>query len=248
MKTSDIAREIGVHENTVRLYEKWGLLPPVPRLPNGYRVYDESHLDQGRLIRIAMECTWIGGDIRRVAHKVIRAAAAGDWETALDKAEQHLKMIRAERRRALKAAEVLEDWAREPESDGEGFLNIGEVARLLDVSQDMLRNWERDQLITVPRQEHNGYRLYSRREIDRLRVIRMLRQARYSTMSIMRMLRQLDQDQEIDVRKVLDTPGQDEDLVSASDKWLTALQQTERQAAAMVVYVAKIRMKNSLHL
>ena len=33
-----------VHPNTVRLYEEWGFLPPVPRAPNGYRLYDQRHL------------------------------------------------------------------------------------------------------------------------------------------------------------------------------------------------------------
>lgn len=236
MKTSDIAREIGVHENTIRLYERWGLLPPVPRKANGYRVFNETHLIQLKLIRLALGCTWIGGKIRRVAYSVIRAGAAGDWELAADKAEQHLKMIKAERRRAIKAADVLAQWAREPIHDGEGFLSIGEVARLLDVSTDMLRNWERDQLIAVPRSS-NGYRLYSRREIDRLRVIRMLRRARYSTMSIMRMLRQLDQGKDIDVRLALDTPDPQEDLVTASDKWLTSLHEVEERAQELLTFV-----------
>lgn len=36
-KTIDIARIIGIHVNTVRLYEKCGLIPKPERLGNGYR-------------------------------------------------------------------------------------------------------------------------------------------------------------------------------------------------------------------
>ena len=35
-KTIDIARIIGIHVNTVRLYEKCGLIPKPERLGNGY--------------------------------------------------------------------------------------------------------------------------------------------------------------------------------------------------------------------
>jgi|GEM_PF-3328321 len=31
LRTSDLARAVGIHPNTVRLYVDWGLLPPVQR-------------------------------------------------------------------------------------------------------------------------------------------------------------------------------------------------------------------------
>jgi len=34
---SNLARAAGIHPNTARLYEAWGLLPPVERSPKGYR-------------------------------------------------------------------------------------------------------------------------------------------------------------------------------------------------------------------
>ena len=52
--TSEIARAVGVHTNTVRKYEKWGFLPSIPRDVNGYRLFSEAHLDQMRLARMAM--------------------------------------------------------------------------------------------------------------------------------------------------------------------------------------------------
>ncbi|MBL7200262.1 MAG: MerR family DNA-binding transcriptional regulator [Anaerolineae bacterium] len=42
LRTSDIARAVGAHPNTVRLYEEWGFLPPIPRSPAGYRMYTEE--------------------------------------------------------------------------------------------------------------------------------------------------------------------------------------------------------------
>lgn len=36
LRTSQIAKDLGVHVNTIRLYEEWGLLPEIPRAANGY--------------------------------------------------------------------------------------------------------------------------------------------------------------------------------------------------------------------
>jgi hypothetical protein len=49
LRTTDLARELGVHVNTIRLYEEWGFLPPIPRGTNGYRQYTSAHLEQARL-------------------------------------------------------------------------------------------------------------------------------------------------------------------------------------------------------
>ena len=53
-KTIDIARIIGIHVNTVRLYEKCGLIPKPERLGNGYRVFTDLHIEQFRLARAAL--------------------------------------------------------------------------------------------------------------------------------------------------------------------------------------------------
>jgi len=54
--TSEIAGIMGIHPNTVMLYEKWGYIAPVERKENGYRVYTETHLDQMKLVRMALRC------------------------------------------------------------------------------------------------------------------------------------------------------------------------------------------------
>lgn len=45
-KTAEIAAIIGVHPNTVRLYEEWGLIPAAKRQENGYRVFTAFHIQQ----------------------------------------------------------------------------------------------------------------------------------------------------------------------------------------------------------
>jgi DNA-binding transcriptional MerR regulator len=55
LSTSQIARATGVHPNTVRLYEVWGFIPPVPRSPTGYRLFTEVHQDHMRLARTMLK-------------------------------------------------------------------------------------------------------------------------------------------------------------------------------------------------
>lgn len=241
LSTSKIARAAGCHPNTVRLYEKIGFLSPVERSPKGYRLYTEAHLDQACLARGLMEGDYPGTVIRRSLLAVIRQAAAQDYPAALELAYRHQSIVRLEREYAETAAAYLERWASsEEEPDGDEPLNIARAARLLGVSVDMLRNWERSGLISVPRCPSNRYRFYHAAELNRLRVIRMLRQAGYSLMAILRMLVQLDRGDRRDLRLLLDSPRPDEDLCRAADRWLSTLADQELRAGRAIALLEKM--------
>jgi DNA-binding transcriptional MerR regulator len=233
LRTSEIATAVGVHPNTVRLYEVWGFLPPIPRTRSGYRRFTPHHLEQMRLARIALQWPYPGG--KDVVVDLVKSAAAGKFGEALELAYQFLARVQAEQAQAEAAVAFLERWARGKVADTtERPLAIGETAKRLALSADMLRNWERNGLLTVPRHPKNGYRLYGAPEIGRLRVIRMLRQAGYSMMAILRMLRRFDAGERQNLRQVLDTPDPQEDIYYVADNWLTTLAQTEERAQAII--------------
>jgi hypothetical protein len=71
-------------------------------------------------------------------------------------------------------------------------------------------------------------------DIERLRIIRMLSKAGYSHMSILRMFLELDGGRTRDLKTVLDTPREDEDIFSAADRWLTTLQEQEKLAQRVI--------------
>ncbi len=54
MQSGELARLIGVSTDTLRHYERLGLLPKPPRTDGGYRVYPANSLDRVRLIRRAL--------------------------------------------------------------------------------------------------------------------------------------------------------------------------------------------------
>ena len=59
-----IARGCGVSRDTLRFYERQGLLPPSRRSPSGYRLYAEADADRVRFIRRAQETGLTLDDIR----------------------------------------------------------------------------------------------------------------------------------------------------------------------------------------
>jgi DNA-binding transcriptional MerR regulator len=235
LRTSEVADAVGVHPNTVRKYEDWGLLPPIPCTYSGYRKFTEAHVDQMRLARMAFEGQWPGRAIRASGVALVKQAASGDLGGALEMAYEHMALVHAEQAQAESAIRLLERWAGGAVADATTErLQIGEVAELLGVTRDMLRNWERNGLLRVPRNPHNGYRQYGAAEISRLRVIRMLNKAGYSMMAILRMLLQLDGGDTANLREALDTPRPDEDVYTAADRWLTTLAEWEDRTLAMI--------------
>lgn len=226
-----------MHPNTVRLYEAWGLISPVPRSETGYRLFTELHIYQMRLARAVMGAPWVGRDIRRVSVRIVKLAAAGDLDGAMENARLHLELVRQERHQAEAAADLLHRWAtgsRRTESAGETRLRTGEVARLLNLTLDTVRNWERNGLLSVARDPGNGYRGYSQADIDRLRVIRMLLRSGYSLMAVHRALSFLGQGREGDVVTVLDTPLPNEEIFTAADRWLSSLDEQEQRGLKII--------------
>ena len=223
LKTSDIANKVGVHVNTVRLYEARGFLSPVPRSSTGYRLFTPLHLEQMRLAHLALKWPFFGD--KQLVLDLVKCAADGDLGMAMELAFEYLTRVRMERTHAEAAVEFLERWAQGQMLDTtRRTLSIGQTANHLGVSNDQLRNWDRNGLLDVPRDPKTGYRQYSASEIGRLRVIRMLRQ--------------FDAGETERLREALDTPGENEDIQTVADRWLTTLAEQEARAQAIIQQIA----------
>ena len=70
-KTAEVAAIIGIHPNTVRLYEKLKLIPKPERLSNGYRVFTDFHIWQCRLIRLAFQVEVLQNGLRKKITRMI---------------------------------------------------------------------------------------------------------------------------------------------------------------------------------
>ncbi|MFO7679472.1 MAG: MerR family transcriptional regulator [Chloroflexota bacterium] len=239
LRTSEVAQTIGVHPNTVRLYEEWGFLPPVSRSAGGYRQFTQTHVEQMRLARLALQWPYPGG--KQVLLDCVHAARNGNLDEALVYAHQFLGHVRAEQAQAETAVSFLEEWAQGKQAEAlKRPLRIRHTAQRLNVTSDTLRNWEKSGLLTVPRDPQNGYRLYNAADIGRLRVIRVLRQAGYSHTAILRMLIQFDAGERDHLRHALDTPDPESDIYYIADNWLTTLASVEERACAIIEQLDKM--------
>jgi len=55
MLIGELAESVGLPSQTIRFYEREGLLPPARRGANGYRVYGETTLNRLGFIRAAQQ-------------------------------------------------------------------------------------------------------------------------------------------------------------------------------------------------
>ena len=243
MRTVDLARASLSHPNTVRLYEEWGFLAPAERGANGYRLWTGEHLDQMVFARAALDGFWPGRAIRHSALALVRLAASGGASAALPAAAAHAELVRGERRRAEAAAAYLQEWASRAPAAADA-VPAREAAPLVGATAEQLRNWERNGLIDAPREERTGRRLYGSAELGRARVIRTLLLAGYSMMAIRRMTAELDRGRTGSLAAVLDTPREDEDVLTAFDRWRSFLSAQERRAE-LLIDLLRARLSNT---
>ena len=245
-RTAEIAKAVRVHPNTVRLYEAWGLIQPVGRNAAGYRLFTEDHLNQMIIARTALRCEFTEGNIRTRAVEIVKTAALGDYHRAYDLAVRHEDYITMLQQRADEALDIIEAWISGTDASGEPDppLTRSQTASLLQISADVLRSWEREGLVEVPRRK-NGYRQYTPEVLTRLKVIRTLREAHYSMMALARMFRRIDTLAPEQLRSVVDTPGPQETIVSATDRWITTLRKSRNDALELAELIASQISQNT---
>ena len=176
---------------------------------------------------MALQWPYPGG--KTPVERLVHLAAGKDLTGALEQAKVYLVHIQQELDYA-KMQSGSEQWALgQPPKPLVTPLRIKEAARLLGVTADALRNWERNGLVTIPRDKANNYRQYNEPELSRLRVIRVLRQAGYSMMSMLRTIHQLDLGFKDDLGTVLGEPPMDEDVVTVADRWLATLKEQKNR-------------------
>ena len=231
--TMEVAKIIGIHPNTVRMYEEWGLIPLAERKSNGYRIFTDFHIEQLRLARIAFQIEVLQNGLRKKVVETIKLSAKRDFDKALMFAEEYRSQIQREKRNAEESIGIAKQILSGKSIEHTLLLKRKEVSDYLDISMDTLRNWERNGLIQVKRKQ-NGYRAYTSDDIERLKMIRTLRLANYSLEAILRMLNALDHNPQVNIKWVLNTPRADADIVSVCDRLIVSLREAEKNAEKMI--------------
>ena len=238
-QTAELAALIGIHPNTVRLYEELGLITKPERLANGYRRFTYLQLEQFQIARLAFQIEVLQNGLRKKIVQMVKVLATGDIDGALQLTQEYLVSVRQEQLHAEEAIETVHSILADEKNESIHFLKRKEVSIFLDISTDTLRNWEMNGLLTVKRKQ-NGYRIYTDEDIKRLKIIRSLRCANYSLDSILRMLQQLSADPDVNIHKALDTPDIEEDIIAVCDKLITSLSNAEQNAQTIIIKLQKM--------
>ena len=117
-----LAKATGVSPDTIRYYEKLGVLPKALRTESGYRVYPQSAVERVLVVQRALR---IGFTLAELA-EVLKARDAGGvpcrrvYELAQDKLVGIAADIEALKRTERYLEKVLSDWERRIQRAGPG--------------------------------------------------------------------------------------------------------------------------------
>lgn len=92
-RRADLARRTGCNLETIRYYEKIGMMPEPPRTATGYRVYDEVHVSRLQFILRGRELGFSIEELRGLLSLVDRGIHTCAEVKAIT--QQHLADVRA---------------------------------------------------------------------------------------------------------------------------------------------------------
>lgn len=123
LRVGQLAHEVGVAPDTIRYYERVGLLPPPSRTSSGYRTYGVEAIDRMRFIQGAQRLGLTLSDVRDLL--AVRDAGTCPCEPAeqllrrrLDELDVELARLTALRADMLRMAEQLPSAECPPPAPG----------------------------------------------------------------------------------------------------------------------------------
>ena len=116
--TSQIAKIVGLHPNTVRKYEEWGLIHKPERKKNGYRIYTDIHIKQFELARKAFQIEVIQSGLRSRIVNAVKLSAQYRFQEAVELTQEYISIAEQEIKNAKEAAEICEIlYQQQPKTD-----------------------------------------------------------------------------------------------------------------------------------
>lgn len=239
--TGQIAEILHIHPNSVRWYDNVGLISPARRTKKGYRKFNNGHLIQLRILKVILRGKYSNKMIRNSAFAILTALKEKERPDALKKALEYKKYLQKEYSSASRAVKILTSWMNGDiaYSSAATMYSRKEAAQQVDVTVEVLRNWERNGLISVSRTGKKNERIYSETDIIRMRLIHMLRQNNYSIAAIHNSLTLYDKGDIKGAASALNSPYEDPERVYllAGDHWLEVLEKLLVDAEEMIAII-----------
>lgn len=132
MKIGELARGAGVDVQTVRYYEREGLLDAPSRTPSGYRSYGPKNLERLNFVRHCRSLDMPLAQIKRLIDlSADRGVSCGDVDELV---RAHLRRVRA-KRAALQQLESQLEMLSEQCAAGHRVADCGILAELIHAAQ-----------------------------------------------------------------------------------------------------------------
>ena len=237
MRTNEIAKKVGIHTNTVRLYEQWGFISPVPREQNGYRLYSELHLKQMQIARYAFRQEFIQNNLRKKATQIVQLSGREAFAESLQAAIHYYHYLQREYDYTLETIRIVQQLLSS-DIRSKNCYTHKEVAATLELTEETLRNWERNGLYEVARNRQNR-RLYTENDIHKLYIIRTLRAAHFSIASIQHLFQQLSHTK--DVLQIVSSPLFTEDFFHVTDDLLNNLKNAMSDVKSLIAILETLQ-------
>lgn len=240
MRTSEIAELAQVHPNTVRLYEEWQFISPVPRKANGYRDYSELHLKQMKIARLAFRQEFIQSNLRKKAAKIVQLSGGQQFKESLQAAESYLAYLQTEYDYALKAIETVDQLLKNKPVTCKTYSHQS-VAAMLQLTEETIRNWERNGLFSVERNTQNR-RIYTERDVQKLLIIRTLRSAHFSIASIAHLFHEMEDPKETtDIMQILMSPKFTTEFFHVTDDLINQLKIAMKDVESIIAILKELQ-------
>lgn len=192
MKAIEIAKKLGLSTSALRHYESWGIIPPVKRAENGYRIYTKKH--EAYFYCIQALNAGFGMD---VVKEVMPLLIKGESTEAMWRILREQSRLQEKKHELHQTIAMLE--AKDQLEDRQN-MTIGDIAKEAQISAATIRHWEKEKLLTPARNENNGYRVYCSSDVCAVILISVLQHMVYSLEEVRRLLL------EVEKAKLLDQP------------------------------------------
>lgn len=232
-RTSQIAKIIKIHPNTVRLYEELGFVTPAKRLLNGYRVFEDTHITQFTLARLALSMDKKHKTIRKIAILTVKSSAKNDMDRAFLLMGDLIKDIHNEKENAeqIKVLKKVVITGKN-EQVNKLYLTRKQAAEYVNSTTESLRNWEKSNVIIVKR-KLNNYRVYLDEDIEKLRIIMILKGLGYSLEDIKNQLEILSYELDQEDISVYGQSTYFIKILELCDRYLVEMEKAETTANLM---------------
>lgn len=145
LQTGELAKLAGVSPDTIRHYERIGILPRAERTQSGYRRFSPQAVNRVRLIRNSLGIGFSLRELARVLH--VKDAGGAPCDTVHSLARQKLEALREQiaelQRRRAEMEAILRDWnrriAQTPRGRRAGLLDSLRASRIQPTSRRNLK-------------------------------------------------------------------------------------------------------------